>query len=80
MWEEVPVGYLLREARESVDLTQRDMAERLGSTQQAVAQAEHWGSNPTTDFLRRWAAACGKTLVLGFIDQGRRPALPLRVR
>ena len=58
-WEIEPVGYLMRLARENVDLTQIELARRLGCSQQAVAQAERWESNPTAEFMRRWADACG---------------------
>jgi len=68
-WEELPAGYLLREAREAAGLTQAELAERLGCSQQAVARAERWRSNPTVALLRRWAAATGKRLEIGFGDQ-----------
>ena len=55
-------GFLLRDARESAGLTQAQLAEKLEVTQQAVARAERWGSNPTVGFIRRWAKACGTRL------------------
>lgn len=61
-WEESPPGYLLREAREKAGFTQRDLAARLGTTQQAVSQAERSDANPTVAFMRRWAEACGVEL------------------
>jgi DNA-binding XRE family transcriptional regulator len=51
-------GYLLRVARESAGLTQAELAEKLGVSQQAVAQAERWESNPTIAFIQRWSSAC----------------------
>ena len=65
-WEIEPPGYLLRMARERARLSQRALAERLGVTQQAVAQAERWDANPTVAFLRRWARACGTDLAIAF--------------
>jgi DNA-binding XRE family transcriptional regulator len=65
-WEEFSAGYLLREARERVHRTQSELAERLGVSQQAIAQAERWRSNPTVHFLRAWAEACGMDLHLAF--------------
>jgi len=59
VWEREPVGYLMRLARERAGLTQADLARRLVCSQQAIAQAERWESNPTVEFIRRWAAACG---------------------
>ena len=61
-WEPEPIGYLMRLARERAGLTQDELAQRLGCTQQAVAQAERWQGNPTADFMRRWATACGAKL------------------
>jgi DNA-binding XRE family transcriptional regulator len=59
-------GYLMRLAREEAGLTQVELARRLGSTQQAVAQAERWQSNPTVSFMKTWMKACGKELELGW--------------
>jgi DNA-binding XRE family transcriptional regulator len=61
-WELEPVGYLMRAARQKTGLTQAEMARRLGCSQQAVAQAERWESNPTVEFMRRWADACGSNV------------------
>lgn len=58
-WELEPVGYVLRLCREDAGLTQADLASRLACSQQAIAQAERWEGNPTVEFMRRWAAACG---------------------
>jgi DNA-binding XRE family transcriptional regulator len=55
-------GYLLRVAREEAGLTQTELARLLGVTQQAVAQAERWESNPTIAFVKRWATACNRRL------------------
>ena len=57
-------GYLLRLAREEAGLSQAELAQRLECTQQAVAQAERWKSNPTVGILRRWAAATSNELHL----------------
>lgn len=61
VWEREIVGYLLRQLREQAGLSQRALAAALGVSQQAVAQAERWSANPTVNFLRRWAAACGRS-------------------
>jgi transcriptional regulator with XRE-family HTH domain len=74
-WEVSPPGYLLREARERADLTQADLAVRLGCSQQAVAQAERWDSNPTVGFLRSWADATGKRLALELVAASE-PTIP----
>ena len=63
-WEEDSSGYLLRSVREDAGITQEEMGRRLGCTQQAVAQAERWDSNPTVLFLRAWARALGRELTI----------------
>jgi DNA-binding XRE family transcriptional regulator len=70
-WERDVAGFLMRQAREDAGLTQRELAVRLGVTQQAVAQAERWDANPSVDLLRRWAAATGTSLVLSFEQVSR---------
>jgi DNA-binding XRE family transcriptional regulator len=52
-------GYMLRLAREKEGLTQKQLANELEITQQAVAQAERWTSNPSINFMKRWSVACG---------------------
>ena len=65
-WEGLFPGYRLREARENAGLSQKQMAERLGCSQQAVAQAERPDSNPTVSFLKEWAAAVGREVEISF--------------
>jgi len=67
-WKKLPereanvAGFLLRATREDAGLTQTQLARKLGISQQAVARAEKWGSNPTVRFMARWADACGRHL------------------
>ncbi|MGD8353775.1 MAG: helix-turn-helix transcriptional regulator [Pseudomonadota bacterium] len=67
-WCELPVseqsipGYIMRMTREEAGLTQVELALRLKVTQQAVAQAERWQSNPTVGFMASWVEACGKKM------------------
>jgi ribosome-binding protein aMBF1 (putative translation factor) len=68
------VGYLLREAREAAGLSQVQLADRLECTQQAVSQAERWVSNPTIEFVRRWAAAVDLDLEIRMARQPGREA------
>ena len=56
-WEETPPGYLLRLAREAAGATQEEMGRRLGCSQQAIARAARWTSNPTVGLFRQWARA-----------------------
>jgi DNA-binding XRE family transcriptional regulator len=68
-WEPEPPGFLLRLSREEATLTQAELARRLGTSQQAIAQAERWNANPTVDFLRRWARACGGVLRIAIEEE-----------
>jgi len=68
LWERAVAGYLLRGAREQAGLTQKVLGEKLGVSQQAVAQAERWSANPTVEFMRRWADACGSSLDIRFLS------------
>jgi DNA-binding XRE family transcriptional regulator len=61
-------GYLFRVAREQAKMTQQELADKLGITQQAVARAERWSSNPTFDLIRRWARACNRRLEIRIVD------------
>ncbi len=64
-WQERNVpGFLLRKAREEAGLSQRELAGRLGCSQQAVSQAERWSSNPTVGFMESWARETGCELRL----------------
>lgn len=63
-WEPERPGYVLRLAREKAGLTQHDLARRLGCSQQAVAQAERWNSNPTVAFMTRWAVESGCSITI----------------
>ena len=53
---------LLRDARRRADLTQRDLANRVGTSQSAIAALENGDTNPTIETLRRCAAAVGLEL------------------
>ena len=63
-WERDVSGYLLRLARKDAGLSQKQLADRLGITQQAVSRAERWTSNPTIDLMRRWLTICRVRLEL----------------
>jgi len=55
---------LLRDARRHAGLTQAELAERLGTTQSAVAKLERAEANPTVQTLDRAVAATGHRLQL----------------
>src|SRR5918997_4207488 len=60
----IPASILLRNARRAAGLTQVDLADRLATTQSAVARLERPGANPTIDMLDRALTAAGHRLEL----------------
>lgn len=52
----------VREARQSGNLTQRQLADRVGTSQPFIAALERGGGNPTIDTIARCAAAAGFAL------------------
>ena len=67
-WEDDPPGYLLRNLREEAGWTQQALARRLECSQQAIAQAERWESNPTVRFIEAWARTLEYEVILEFRD------------
>ena len=55
---------LLRRAREAAALTQREVADRAGTSQPVVARIETGAVRPDLDTLSRLLLACGVTLTL----------------
>ena len=60
--EEFALAHALIQARAKADLTQADVAERMKTTQSAVARLESGSSNPSIALLRKYAAATGSDL------------------
>ena len=58
------VGNLVSERRRQAGLTQRELAERLGTTQAAVSKIETGRTLPGLDLLERVAEATGRPIVL----------------
>jgi transcriptional regulator with XRE-family HTH domain len=58
----------VRELREKRGLSQRELAERLGTTQSAVARLEAGNVSPSLPTLDKLADALGVELVVGFVD------------
>ena len=56
-------GDLIREARRRAVLTQRQLADRLGTTQSAIARLERGGTQPSYDRVAQALTACGFELV-----------------
>jgi transcriptional regulator with XRE-family HTH domain len=51
--------------RTEAGLTQLELAERMGTTQSAIARMEGGGARPTLETLEKLAAAVGGELVVG---------------
>jgi len=60
---------LVRLARERSGLSQRELAERAGTTQPAVARAESGRGSVTTGTLRRLLAAAGFDLTMSLVPR-----------
>lgn len=58
-------GAFIREARKRADLSQTELAERLGRPQSSVARWETGRRVPSLEVLRGVVAACGLELALG---------------
>ena len=64
--EEFALAGALIRARAAADMSQHDIAVHMGTSQSAVARLEGGKSNPSLATLRRYAAAVGAKLVIGF--------------
>jgi ribosome-binding protein aMBF1 (putative translation factor) len=60
--------------REKRGLSQRELAERLGTTQSAIARLEAGNVSPSLATLDRVADALGVELVVRFVDLSERKA------
>jgi len=60
---------VLREARRLTGLTQRDLAERAGTSQPAIARIESGLASPTLSTLERLAAAAGYDIKISLVPR-----------
>ena len=58
-------------ARRAAKLTQTELAQRLGTTQSAIARLEGGGVSPSFATLRRYAEATGTRLTVGLVQADR---------
>ena len=56
---------LVYRLRSEAELTQAELAERMGTTQSAIARMEAGGARPTLETLEKLAGAVGGELVVG---------------
>jgi UDP-N-acetylglucosamine 1-carboxyvinyltransferase len=57
------IGHLIKELREKRNITQKDFAEKLNTTQSAIARIESGEQNLTTDMILRVSEALDHTIV-----------------
>ena len=62
----VAVAIQIRWMREELGLTQTQLAQRLGVSQQAIAKLERSGGNPSIETLQRLAKALGRQVNVTF--------------
>ena len=60
---------LVYRLRTESELTQAELAERMGTTQSAIARREGGGTQPTLETLEKLASAVGQELVVGVGEQ-----------
>lgn len=69
-YERLEVEFLIKrkiiDLRLKQKLSQKDLAEKIGTTQSAIARFENEEVNPTMDFLYRLSNALGKKLIIDF--------------
>lgn len=61
------VAQLLRSMRRDAKLSQRDLAERMGTQQSVIARMESGTSNLRMESMQRYANACGFALTPNFL-------------
>lgn len=71
--EEFALADAFIRARAGADLTQREVAERMGTTQAVVARLESGRIKPSTRTLERFARATGTRLRIAFEPAHDRP-------
>lgn len=74
-------GELVREARKRGALTQRELAERAGTTQSGIARLESGRTSPSLETVQRLIRLCGFELLMElalFDDSDRVQARDLR--
>jgi transcriptional regulator with XRE-family HTH domain len=60
---------LVYQLRQDAGLTQAELAERMGTTQTAIARMEGGGTRPTLETLQKLATADGADLVVGVAEK-----------
>lgn len=66
-YEQFKIGVMLRQARESVGLTQEELARRLKTKKSAISRIENHAEDIKLSTLERVATALGKRLQISII-------------
>ena len=69
MYEISSLNRLVHDARQHAGQTQREFANRVGTSQSAIAKLEMGDANPTVDTLARCADAAGLALQLTLVPR-----------
>ncbi|WP_276796244.1 helix-turn-helix domain-containing protein [Fusobacterium gonidiaformans] len=64
---EYQIKRMLIDARIKKDLTQKELAELVGTKQANISRLENGNSNPSIKFLEKVANALGKKLQINFV-------------
>jgi predicted transcriptional regulator len=67
----IRLAYEIRALREHKGLTQRELAERMGTTQSAIARLEAGNISPSLPTLDRLAEALGAEVSVTIVDLNR---------
>jgi len=71
--EEFALASALIDTRKQADMTQEDVAEKMGTRQALIARLESDRANPSLKTLRRYAAATGTKLKITFEAEPAKP-------
>ncbi len=64
---EFEITKALIQARIDLGLTQKQLADKIGTQQPSISRLESGDYNPSLEFLKKVAQGLGKKLVIGFI-------------
>lgn len=70
-YEALEVPFAIVGARAHTGLTQEELAERMGTSQSAIARLESGRSRPSTTTLAKLAAATGTKLRVSFVPDDK---------
>ena len=66
---ELDVIRVMVDARNSVNMTQKELSERTGISQADISKIENGTRNPSLNLLKRLAEGMGMTLKIEFVPQ-----------